>query len=73
MSSSQRSMRDLLARAPVMPILTIHDVSLAGDLARALVTGGVLVFEVLLRTPTALEAIREMVRAAPQAAIGAGT
>lgn len=73
MSSSQRSMRDILARAPVMPILTIHDASVAGDLARALVEGGVLVFEVLLRTPTALEALKAMVKAAPQADIGAGT
>lgn len=73
MSSSPRSMRDILARAPVMPILTIHDAGVAGDLARALVDGGVFVFEVLLRTPAALEAIRAMKKAAPEADIGAGT
>jgi 2-dehydro-3-deoxyphosphogluconate aldolase/(4S)-4-hydroxy-2-oxoglutarate aldolase len=73
MSSNQRSMRDILAHAPVMPILTIHDASFAGDLARALVDGGVLVFEVVLRTPVALEALRAMVKAVPQAHVGAGT
>lgn len=66
-------MRDILARTPFMPIVTIHDVGTASHIARALVDGGMTVFEVLLRTPEALDAIRVMAQAAPEAAIGAGT
>ena len=73
MPAVKPSMRDILSCAPVMPVLTIHDASVAGDLARALVDGGVVVFEVLMRTPAAAEAIRAMVKAAPDAHVGAGT
>lgn len=73
MQAVKPSMRDILSRASVMPVLTVHDASVAADLARALVDGGVLVFEVLMRTPAAAEAIRSMVKAAPEAQVGAGT
>ena len=73
MPASRLSMREILARTPVMPVLTVHDATLAADLARSLVDGGIFVFEVLLRTPDALNAIRAMVKAVPQAHIGAGT
>ena len=73
MPNQKSSMREILALVPVMPVLTVHDASLAADLARSLVAGGVLVFEVLLRTPAAADAIRAMVKAVPQARIGAGT
>lgn len=66
-------MREILARVPVMPVLTIHDAAIAGELATALVAGGVTVFEVLMRTPAAPDAIRAMRAATPQAAVGAGT
>jgi 2-dehydro-3-deoxyphosphogluconate aldolase / (4S)-4-hydroxy-2-oxoglutarate aldolase len=68
-----RSMRDIMSQARVMPVLTIQDPSLAGQLARTLVDAGILVFEVVLRTPVALQALFEMRRAAPEAMIGAGT
>lgn len=73
MSSGKRTMREILARVPVMPVLTVHDEAVAGDLARALVAGGVYVFEVLMRTPAAAAAVRAMVEAAPEASVGAGT
>jgi 2-dehydro-3-deoxyphosphogluconate aldolase / (4S)-4-hydroxy-2-oxoglutarate aldolase len=66
-------MRDILARTPVLPVLTIHDAAVAGDLARALVDGGIDAFEVLMRTTAAADGIRAMVKAAPQARVGAGT
>lgn len=66
-------MRRFLARCPVMPILTVHDLTVAGPLARALVAGGVTVFEVVLRTPVACAAVVEMRAAAPDAVIGIGT
>jgi 2-dehydro-3-deoxyphosphogluconate aldolase / (4S)-4-hydroxy-2-oxoglutarate aldolase len=73
MPKTLRSMREILARGPVMPILTVADAGVAGDLARALVAGGVLTFEVVLRTPSALDALKAMVAAAPEASIGLGT
>lgn len=66
-------MREIIGKAAVMPVLTIADAAKAGHLARALVDGGVLVFEVVMRTPAALDALREMRRAAPEAHIGVGT
>jgi 2-dehydro-3-deoxyphosphogluconate aldolase/(4S)-4-hydroxy-2-oxoglutarate aldolase len=68
-----RTMREILARAPVMPILTLHDARLAGDLALALVNGGITVFEVVMRTPQSLAALRAMLEATPDADIGMGT
>lgn len=47
MQASKCSMREILTRTPVMPVLTVHDASEAGDLARAFVDGGIYVFEVL--------------------------
>ena len=69
----KRTMRQILARVTVMPVLTVHDVRSAAELAAALVRGGVVVFEVLLRTPQALEAVKAMIDAAPEADIGLGT
>ncbi|MGB3423985.1 MAG: bifunctional 4-hydroxy-2-oxoglutarate aldolase/2-dehydro-3-deoxy-phosphogluconate aldolase [Castellaniella sp.] len=73
MTSPKRSMRDILARTPVMPIITLHSADTAGALARALVDGGILAFEVVLRTSATLDAVRAMVEAAPEADVGVGT
>ncbi len=67
------TMRDILGRTPVMPVLTINSLASAAPLARALVEGGVTVFEVVMRTPVALDALRAMKAAAPEALIGVGT
>ena len=64
---------DLLAGAFVMPIIRIEQRASAVPLARALVAGGVRVFEVLLRTPAALGAIDDIRTQVPQATVGAGT
>jgi 2-dehydro-3-deoxyphosphogluconate aldolase/(4S)-4-hydroxy-2-oxoglutarate aldolase len=63
----------LLAKAPVVPVLTIDDVADAVPLARALLAGGLPVIEVTLRTPVALDAIRAIAREVPDAVVGAGT
>lgn len=73
MPHNKRNMRQILARGPVMPVLTIHNADTAEQLALALVAGGIFVFEVLLRTPQALDAVKAMVRVTPQADIGLGT
>lgn len=63
----------LLAGVPVMPIVRIDEASLAPDVARALLDGGVRVFEILLRTPAALDAITAVRTQVPEAVVGAGT
>ncbi len=73
MTNPAETMRRILARGCVMPILTIPDASVAADLARALVAGGVMTFEVVMRTPAALDAVKAMIAAAPEASIGVGT
>ena len=64
--------RDLCLLAPVVPVLVLDDAALAADLARALIAGGLPALEVTLRTPAALDAIREMA-AIPGGVVGAGT
>ena len=58
--------------APVVPVLVVDDASVAADLARALVAGGLPALEVTLRTPAALDVIREMA-AVDGGVVGAGT
>ncbi len=58
--------------APVIPVLVIDDLATARPLAEALVAGGLPALEVTLRTPAALEAIREMA-GVPGGVVGAGT
>jgi 2-dehydro-3-deoxyphosphogluconate aldolase / (4S)-4-hydroxy-2-oxoglutarate aldolase len=66
-------MRTIMATSPVIPVLTIERLEQAVPLARALVRGGLRVLEVTLRTACALEAIRAMCSAVPEAIVGAGT
>lgn len=62
----------LCRRAPVIPVLVIDDAGQAEGLAQALVKGGLPALEVTLRTPAALDAIREMA-SVPGGRVGAGT
>jgi 2-dehydro-3-deoxyphosphogluconate aldolase/(4S)-4-hydroxy-2-oxoglutarate aldolase len=71
--SSRRSIEEILKLSPVMPVVTIEDATAAGDLARALVRGGIKTIEVTLRTPAALRAIEVIARAVPEICVGAGT
>ncbi len=63
----------LLDLAPVVPVVVIEDAADAVPLARALVAGGLPAIEVTLRTPAALDAIRAIAGAVPDAVVGAGT
>ena len=65
--------RDLPSHGPVIPVIVIHELAHAVPMARALVDGGVRVLEVTLRTPVALQAMEAIVRAVPEAIVGAGT
>lgn len=62
----------IMRTSPVIPVLVIDDVSHARPIAEALVAGGLKVLEVTLRTPCALDVIREM-KAVDGAIVGAGT
>jgi 2-dehydro-3-deoxyphosphogluconate aldolase/(4S)-4-hydroxy-2-oxoglutarate aldolase len=64
---------ELAAHGPVIPVIVLQRVEDAVPLARALVAGGVRVLEVTLRTPVALQCIEAIVRAVPEALVGAGT
>jgi len=65
--------RDIMAQAPVIPVLIIEDLEHAVPLARALCAGGLRVLEVTMRTPVALAAIAAMRQAVPDAIVGVGT
>jgi 2-dehydro-3-deoxyphosphogluconate aldolase/(4S)-4-hydroxy-2-oxoglutarate aldolase len=64
---------ELMAKAPVIPVLAIDDPDHAVPLGRALVAGGLPVLEVTLRTPAALEALSRMAAQVEGAVVGAGT
>jgi 2-dehydro-3-deoxyphosphogluconate aldolase / (4S)-4-hydroxy-2-oxoglutarate aldolase len=68
-----QAIESILKLSPVMPVVTIDDATVAGDLARALVRGGIRIIEVTLRTPAALRAIEVIARAVPEIRVGAGT
>ena len=67
-----RTIDEIMALAPVIPVLVVDRVEDAVPIAQALVDGGLPVLEVTLRTPAALEAIRAMKQVAG-AVVGAGT
>lgn len=63
----------ILSLAPVVPVVVLDRLGDAVPVARALVEGGIPVIELTLRTPVALDAIREIAAAVPAITVGAGT
>jgi 2-dehydro-3-deoxyphosphogluconate aldolase/(4S)-4-hydroxy-2-oxoglutarate aldolase len=63
----------LLDNTPVIPVVGLHDASLAVPLARALLDGGIGVIELTLRSDAALDAIRAVADEVPDMLVGAGT
>ena len=63
----------VMADAPVIPVIVLSDIAHAVPLARALVAGGIRMLEVTLRTPVALACIERIARDVPEAFVGAGT
>jgi len=57
----------------VIPVIVLQRVADAVPLSRALVAGGVKVLEITLRTPVALDCMRAISQAVPEAIVGAGT
>jgi 2-dehydro-3-deoxyphosphogluconate aldolase/(4S)-4-hydroxy-2-oxoglutarate aldolase len=70
---SKLSADDVLKLSPVMPVVVIEDAAHAEPLARVLLASGIRTIEVTLRTAAALDAIREIVKTAPEMIVGAGT
>lgn len=66
------SIAAVMQTAPVIPVLVVDNINHAAPLAEALVSGGLPVLEVTLRTPAALDVIRAM-RSVEGAVVGAGT
>jgi 2-dehydro-3-deoxyphosphogluconate aldolase/(4S)-4-hydroxy-2-oxoglutarate aldolase len=66
------NVEQVMTLAPVIPVLVIHDVEHARPIAEALVEGGLPALEVTLRTPAALDVIRQMAKV-EGAVVGAGT
>jgi 2-dehydro-3-deoxyphosphogluconate aldolase/(4S)-4-hydroxy-2-oxoglutarate aldolase len=73
MKAKQEKLAALFRQATVIPVLTIERVEDAVPLAKALVTGGVRMLEVTLRTPVAVEAAKAMMAQVPEAIVGIGT
>ncbi len=69
----QKGLEAALKLAPVVPVMVIENVKDAVPLARALVSGGLPVLEITLRTEAALECIRAIVAEVEGAVIGSGT
>ena len=63
---------ELMRLAPVIPVLVLEEEMDWAALAETFVAAGLPVLEITLRTPVALDAIRQMSRV-PGAVVGAGT
>ena len=64
---------ELAKYGPVIPVIVIDDVDDAVPMAEALLSGGMKVLEITLRTKCALKAIETITNKVPEAIVGAGT
>jgi 2-dehydro-3-deoxyphosphogluconate aldolase/(4S)-4-hydroxy-2-oxoglutarate aldolase len=64
---------EVLNAGPVVPVIVIKKIEHAVPLAQALLSAGVKVLEVTLRSEVAVDAIRRISREVPGAIVGAGT
>ena len=65
--------QQVMADAPVIPVIVLTELAHAVPLARALIAGGIRMLEVTLRTPVALACIERIAGELPDAVVGAGT
>lgn len=72
MTTEPNSIDAIMRAAPVIPVLVLHEAMDWTALATSFVEAGLPVLEITLRTPLALEAIRQMTQV-PGAIAGAGT
>ena len=69
---SSKKIENICRLAPVIPVLVVENPDIAKPLAEALISGGLPVLEVTLRTESALAVISEMAKV-PGGVVGAGT
>lgn len=67
------NLSELLASAPVIPLIQADDPATAVAIARALAAGGMPLVEVVQRTDTSLECLAAIAEALPEIVTGAGT
>ena len=65
--------KDLFNMGPIVPVLVISNVEEALPIAEALLTAGIKVLEVTLRTSAALDVISAIAKELPEAIVGSGT
>ncbi|QOT78786.1 bifunctional 4-hydroxy-2-oxoglutarate aldolase/2-dehydro-3-deoxy-phosphogluconate aldolase [Cupriavidus basilensis] len=73
MQTQSPSLIERLVNVPVIPVLEFSSVDEALHVSEALIGGGLPVLEITLRTAVALDAIKAVAAAFPQACVGAGT
>jgi 2-dehydro-3-deoxyphosphogluconate aldolase/(4S)-4-hydroxy-2-oxoglutarate aldolase len=73
MEAKTRTLRALLGRQPVLPILTVRSEEAGLRVAERLLAGGLRVMEITLRTAEGAAAIAAIRRRLPEMGIGAGT
>ena len=73
MNNWKYTSQEVFNQGPVVPVLVIDKVEDALPIAEALIAGGINVLEVTLRTEAAMDVIRTIAEALPEAYIGAGT
>ena len=67
------SAREVMLVSKIIPVISIDSVDEVLRLSEALIEGGVNIFEITLRTPCAIDAIKAVAKAFPNAVTGAGT
>ena len=73
MKNKNERLSEVLALAPVIPVLRFDDPDTAVRTSQALVDGGLPVIEITLRTPQALACISAVAKQVDGAVVGAGT
>lgn len=65
--------REVMQVSKIIPVISVNSVKESLELCEALLKGGVSIFEITLRTPCALDAIKAVAKEFPNATTGAGT
>jgi 2-dehydro-3-deoxyphosphogluconate aldolase/(4S)-4-hydroxy-2-oxoglutarate aldolase len=65
--------REVMSISKIIPVMSVDSVDESLRLCEALIAGGVSIFEITLRTPCAMDAIRAVAKEFPHATTGAGT
>lgn len=69
----REQVRALIEETGIIPAIRVHTAADAAFALNALFNGGILIAELTMTTPGALDVIRDQVKRNPDAAIGAGT